>query len=235
MSDRMPPDAPLARAWFRATALAALSRPSAALAVLDTALTLPVEPAINLGIGPYTNGRPEYSATPGWIAWWVASELAVHGDTIAARQAAERSVAWYRSRPPDERATFEERLVAAWSLDLAGARNDAEELARGLLRDDSSNVDVVGELATLAVERQDTARADSLDGWLAMQPVARVGWSALVYRARVAALSGRPDSAVARTREALEVGAWPGWIHLDPAFVALAKRKDFAELTAPKD
>jgi hypothetical protein len=96
-------------------------------------------------------------------------------------------------------------------------------------------VDVVGELATLAVERQDTARADSLDGWLAMQPVARVGWSALVYRARVAALSGRPDSAVARTREALEVGAWPGWIHLDPAFVALAKRKDFTELTGPKD
>ena len=235
ISDRVPPGASLARAWIRATALAALSRPSAALAVLDTALTLPVEPAINLGIGPYTNGRPEYAATPGWVAWWVASELAVHGDTIAARQAAERGVAWYRSRPADERATFEERLVAAWSLDLAGARNDAEQMARGLLRDDSSNVDVVGELATLAAERNDSARADSLDGWLAMQPVARVGWSALVYRARVAALRNRPDSAVARTREALEVGAWPGWIHLDPAFVALQRRKDFVELTRPKD
>jgi DNA-binding SARP family transcriptional activator len=235
MSDRMPGDAPLARAWIRATALAALARPSAALAVLDTALTLPVEPAINLGIGPYTDGRPEYSATPGWIAWWVACELAVHGDTIAARQAAERSVAWYRGRPPDERATLEERLVAAWSLDLAGARNDAEQMALGLLRDDSSNVDVVGELATLAAERNDSTGADSLDAWLARQPVGRVGWSALVYRARVAALRGRLDSAVARTREALEVGAWPGWIHLDPAFVALQKRKDFVELTGPRD
>ena len=234
-SSRVPPGAPLTRAWLRATALAALSRPSAALAVLDTALTLPVETANDLGIGPYTNGRPEYSATPGWIAWWVGSELAVHGDTIASRQAAERAVAWYRSRPPDERATFEERLVAAWSLDMAGARSDAEQMARGLLLEDSSNVDVVGELATLAAERADTARADSLDRWLAVQPVARVGWSALVYRARVAVLRGRPDSAVARTREALDAGAWPGWIHLDPAFVALRKRRDFVALTAPRD
>ena len=96
-------------------------------------------------------------------------------------------------------------------------------------------MDVVGELATLAAEQEDTARADSLDGWLAVQPVARVGWSALVYRARLAVLRGRPDSAVARTRQALDAGAWPGWIHLDPAFVLLRKRRDFVALTAPKD
>jgi DNA-binding SARP family transcriptional activator len=235
VTDRVTPGAPLTRAWLRAVAFAALSRPTAALALLDTALTLPVETANDLGLGPYTDGRPEYTATPAWIAWWVGCELAVHGDTIASRQAAQRAVAWYRSRPPDERATFEERLVAAWSLDLAGARADAEQMARGLLQDDSSNVDVVGELATLAAERADTARADSLDRWLAFRPVARVGWSALVYRARVAVLRGRPDSAVARTREALDAGAWPGWIHLDPAFVPLRKRRDFVALTAPKE
>ncbi len=235
VTDRMTPGAPLTRAWLRASAFAALSRPTAALALLDTALTLPVETANDLGLAPYTEGRPEYTATPAWIAWWVGCELAVHGDTVASRQAARRAVAWYRSRPPDERATFEERLVAAWSLDMAGARADAEQMARGLLLDDSSNVDVVGELATLAAERADSARADSLDRWLALQPVARVGWSALVYRARVAVLRGRPDSAVVRTREALDAGAWPGWIHLDPAFVPLRRRRDFVALTAPKD
>lgn len=235
VTDRMTPGAPLTRAWLRAATFAALSRPTAALALLDTAMTLPVETANDLGLGPYTDGRPEYSATPAWIAWWVGCELAVHGDTVASRQAAQRAVAWYRSRPPDERATFEERLVAAWSLDMAGARTDAEQMARQLLLEDSSNVDVVGELATLAAEREDTARADSLDGWLAVQPVVRVGWSALVYRARLAVLRGRPDSAVARTREALDAGAWPGWIHLDPAFVPLRNRRDFVALTAPKD
>ena len=79
VSDRMTPGAPLTRAWIRATALAALGRPTASLAMVDTALTLPVETANDLGIAPYTNGRPEYSATPGWIAWWVGCELAVHG------------------------------------------------------------------------------------------------------------------------------------------------------------
>ena len=235
VTDRMTPGAPLTRVWLRAVAFAALSRPTAALALLDTAMTLPVETANDVGLAPYTVGRPEYSATPAWIAWWVGCELAVHGDTIASRQAAQRAVAWYRSRRPDERATFEERLVAAWSLDMAGAPTDAEPVARELLLEDSSNVDVVGELATLAAEREDTVRADSLDRWLAIQPVARVGWSALVYRARLAVLRGFPDSAVARTREALDAGAWPGWIHLDPAFVPLRKRRDFVALTAPKD
>ena len=235
VTDRMTPGAPLTRILLRATALAALSRPTAALALLDTALTLPVETANDIGLAPYTDGRPEYTTTPAWIAWWVGCELAVHGDSVAARQAAQRAVAWYRSRPPEERATFEERLVAAWSLEMAGSRVEAEAIARQLLEDSTANVDVQAELASLAAERGDVARADSIDRWLAAQPVSRANWSALIYRARVAALLGRLDSAVALTREALDAGAWPGWIHREPAFVPLHRRPDFVALTAPKD
>ena len=233
-ADRMPRSSPLTRAWYRAVALAALGRPTAALGVLDSALPLPVETVNNVGLAPFTDGRPQYDATPGWIAWWVACELAVHGDTVASRQAAMRSVAWYRSRPADERATFEERLVMSWALELAGQLGDADTLARHLLAEDSSNVDVVGELASVAARRGDTARADSLDRWLAAQPVARVGWSADVYRAHLAALLGRGDAAVARVREALDHGAWPTWIHIDPALVALRSRADFVALTKPR-
>ena len=96
-------------------------------------------------------------------------------------------------------------------------------------------MDVQAELASLAAERGDVARADSIDRWLAAQPVSRVNWSALIYRARVAALLGRLDSAVTLTREALDAGAWPGWIHREPAFVPLLHRPDFVALTAPKD
>jgi DNA-binding SARP family transcriptional activator/tetratricopeptide (TPR) repeat protein len=235
VTDRMAPGAPLTRIWIRATALAALSRPTAALALLDSALTLPVETANDIGLAPYTDGRPEYTTTPAWIAWWVGCELAVHGDSVAARQAAQRAVAWYRSRPPEERATFEERLVAAWSLEMAGSRVEAEAIARQLLQEDTTNVDVQAELAGLAAERGDVARADSIDRWLAAQPVSQANWSALIYRARVAALLGRLDSAVALTRQALDAGAWPGWIHREPAFVPLHGRPDFVALTAPKD
>jgi DNA-binding SARP family transcriptional activator/TolB-like protein/tetratricopeptide (TPR) repeat protein len=234
-ADRVPPGAPLGRIWLRGSALAALSRPTAALALLDSALVLPVETVSDIGLAPYTDGRPQYTVTPGWVANWISRELAFHGDTVASRQAATRAVAWYRSRPPEERSTLEERLVATWSLEMLGEYADAEKMARQLIAEDSMNVDFRGELAGLAAERGDTALADSLDRWLAAQPVARVSWTASMYRARVAALLGRRDDAVARTREALDEGAWPRWLHQEPALAPLRARRDFVALTAPRD
>jgi DNA-binding SARP family transcriptional activator/TolB-like protein/tetratricopeptide (TPR) repeat protein len=234
-ANRVPPGAPLSRIWLQGSALAALSRPSAVLALLDSALALPVETVGDIGLAPFTDGRPQYTETPAWVANWISRELAVHGDTVAARQAAARAVAWYRGRTPEERSTFEERLVASWSLEMLGAYADASRIARQLVAEDSTNVDFRGELAGLAAERGDTALADSLDRWLAAQPVARVSWTASVYRARVAALLGRRDSAVARTREALDEGAWPGWFHQEPALALLRDRADFRALMAPRD
>ena len=233
-ADRIPTSAPLSRAWMRGRALAALSRPTAALGVIDSALGLPVE-MTNLGLAPYTDGRPQYTATPGWVANWIARELAVHGDSVAARQAAARAIAWYRSRPADERATPEERLVASWSLEMLRAYPEAIAISRQLVAEDSTNVDYRGELAGLAAETGDTALADSLDRWLAAQPVSRVSWTGSLYRARLAALLGRGDAAVARTRDALDEGAWPLWIHFDPALASLRGRADFIALTAPRN
>ena len=234
-ADRLPPGAPLNRVWLRGSALAALSRPTAVLTLLDSALTLPVETASDIGLAPYTDGRPQYTVTPGWVANWISRELAFHGDTVAARQAARRAVAWYRSRPALERATPEERLVAAWSLEMLGAYPEADRIARGLVAEDSTNVDFRGELAGLAAERGDTVLAEAEDRWLAAQPVSRVSWSASMYRARLAALLGRPDSAVARAREALDEGAWPRWLHQEPELAPLRNRADFAALIAPRD
>jgi TolB-like protein len=223
-ADHAPSSAPLNRIWMRARALAALGRPTAVLALLDSAMTLPFEAAGFIGLAPFTNGRPQYSATPAWVADWVAHELAVHGDTVAARQAATRAVAWYRARSPEERGTVEERLVAAWSLEMLGNYAEAAALTAQLIAEDSVNVDFRGELAGLAAERGDTVLADSLDQWLAAQPTSRVGWSASVYRARVAELLGRGDAAMARIREARDDGAWPLWLHVDSGLVLLRRK-----------
>jgi tetratricopeptide (TPR) repeat protein len=235
ITDRIPPGAPLTRAWLRGSALAALSRPAEALALIDTSLAFRVETVGDLGLAPYTDGRPQYTMTPGWVANWISRELAFHGDTVAARLAAARAVEWYQSRPAYERSTPEERLVAAWSLEMLGAYAPAEQLARQLVAEDSSNVDFRGELAGLAAERHDTALADSLDRWLAAQPVSRVTWTASIYRARVAALRGNSDDAVARTREALDEGAWPRWFHQEPELVRLRGRPDYAAMLAPRN
>ncbi|HEX5387718.1 MAG TPA: BTAD domain-containing putative transcriptional regulator [Gemmatimonadales bacterium] len=234
-ADHVPLAAPLTRVWFRGNALAALARPTAVLALIDSSLALPAETASDIGLAPYTEGRPEYTVTPGWVANWLARELLFHGDTVAARQAAMRAVVWYRGRSAEERATIEERLTAAWSLEVLGAYPEAEDIARGLVAEDSTNVDFRGELAGLAAQRGDTALADSLDRWLAAQPVSRVSWTASIYRARVAALLGRSDDAVARVRESFDEGLWPTWIHQEPALVPLRARRDFAALVAPKD
>ena len=225
---------PLTRIWARGSALAALDRPAELLALLDSSLTLPVETVSDIGLAPFTDGRPQYTVTPAWVANWIARELVTHGDTSTARQAALRAVDWYRGRPAPERATIEERLVQAWSLEMLRQFAEAEQVTRALVATDSTNVDFRGELAGLAAEQGKTALADSLDRWLAAQAPARVGWSATLYRARVAALAGRSDDAMARLREAFDLGIWPDWLHEEPAFVALRRRADFAALTAPR-
>ena len=233
-ADHVPVSAPLTRVWLRGTPLAVLGRRAELLALLDSSLTLPVETTSDIGLAPFTDGRPQYTVTPAWVANWIARELVTHGDTATAREAALRAVEWYQNRTAAERATIEEQLVQAWSLEVLHRFAEAERVARALVAIDSTNVDFRGELAGLAAEQGQTALADSLDRWLAAQSPARVNWTASLYRARVAALAGRPDDAMARLREAFDLGLWPNWLHEEPAFVELRKRPDFAALTAPR-
>lgn len=225
---------PLTRVWARGSALAALARPAELLALLDSSLTLPVETVSDIGLAPFTDGRPQYTVTPAYVSNWIARELVTHGDTATARQAALRAVDWYRGRTALERATIEERLVEAWSLEMLHRFAEAEGMTRALVAADSTNVDFRGELAGLATEQGNMALADSLDRWLAAQAPARVSWTATLYRARVAALAGRSDDAMARLREAFDLGMWPAWLHEEPAFAALRRRADFTALTAPR-
>ena len=233
-ASRSPLFAPLDRAWMRARALSALARPVELLALVDTILTYPAETANDIGLGPYTNGRPAYTATAGWVTVWIARELMAHGDAATARKVAARSYAWYRSRPSLERDTPEERLVASWALDLMGSYDDADRIARTLVREDTANIDYRGVLAGSLAAQGDTTDAESLDAWLTARPEVKGEWSAAFYRAHDAVLLHHPADAVARVREALDNGAWPMWIHIDPPLATLAPRRDMTQLTAPR-
>lgn len=231
----MPSVAPLTKAWLEGRALAALGRPAETLALVDTAFTLQTETSNSIGLAPYMNGRPEYSATPAWVAVWIARELAVHGDSATSRLVAARALAWYKARPPEEHAAVEERLVAVWSQELMGAYAEAEQGARSLIAEDSANVDYKGILGSLAAERGDTALADSVDRWLARQTGDVVSWSASYYRARTAALLGRRADAIARLRDTIDEGVWMTYVHIDPAFISLRAMPEYIALTALKD
>jgi len=235
IADQVSPGAPLIRAWLRGRALSALSRPAELLALIDTALTLPVETANDIGLAPYTDGRPQYSATPAWVAVYIARELAVHGNPTTARQVAARALGWYRARSANERSTFEERLVAAMSLDMIGANAEAESGLRTLLHEDTANVDYKGLIGSLAAERGDTALADSVDSWLARRTGDQVSWSASYYRTRNDALLGRRSDAVARLREAIDKGAWPMYLHEDPALTGVRDSRASVAVAALRD
>ena len=97
------------------------------------------------------------------------------------------------------------------------------------------NVDYRGELAGLAAERGDSARADSIDAWLARQQGDAVAWSASFYRARDAAFLGRDAKAIALLRQTIEQGSWPYYLHMEPAFARLRTNREFTALLAPKD
>jgi DNA-binding SARP family transcriptional activator/TolB-like protein len=232
---RIPSYAPLNRAWMRGRALAALGRPSETLGLADTIVTLSAETANDIGLGPYTDGRPPYTATAGWVTVWIARELMAHGDPATARKVAARSYAWYRARPPLERETPEERLVASWALDLMGSYAESGQVARALIMDDSTNIDYRGALASPLAAQGNALAADSVDAWLAGRTDVRASWSAAFYRARTAALLGRKAQSVAFVRDALDHGAWPMWIHIDPPIASLASRQDMLQLTSARD
>jgi hypothetical protein len=89
-------------------------------------------------------------------------------------------------------------------------------------------------MAGVAAASGDTVLADQLDGWLAGLPPKRAQWGASFYRARAASMRGHPDDAVGLLRETLAKGAWPYWVHLDPALHRLASRPDYIALTKPR-
>lgn len=218
----------------RGRALVGLGRGAEAVSLIDSTFTLPSEPGLTTGMLPTTDGRPEYSGSAAWVALWVARELSVHGDSVSGTAVARRAVTWIDALPREDRDAYEMRAFRAQFLEQAGAFAAAKQDVQRLIDDDTANVDYRGIMAGLAAESGDSAQADRLDAWLASLPPARALWAASFYRARLASLRGRPADAVAFVHETLEKGAWPFWIHIDPALHRLATRADYIALTKPR-
>jgi DNA-binding SARP family transcriptional activator/TolB-like protein len=224
----------MGRFLLRGRALAGVGRPADALAGLDSAFRVASEPGLAGGMAPNTDGRAEYTGSAAWVGLWVAHELHVHGDSADGRTAAIRTLAWLDRLPRIDREAPEMRLFEIQFLEQAGRTTDALQVAQRLVAEDSSNVDYRGLTAGLAAENGDTALATRLDAWLSALPPERALWGASFYRARLASLRSRPAEAVGLLRETLARGAWPYWVHADPALHRLVARPDYVALMAPR-
>ncbi|MGH7535573.1 MAG: hypothetical protein ACREMG_08300, partial [Gemmatimonadales bacterium] len=141
----------LAPRLLGAQALAGLGRSADALRELDVAVGLPEDKTVRVFGG----------ITPGTVCYFVATELAVHGDSGAGRRAAEQAVEWYREGSGDRLAGRYDRLYLARSLALLGRLDEAVAVAAFGQATDSSDVLYLGLRGVLAARQglTDVARA----------------------------------------------------------------------------
>jgi tRNA A-37 threonylcarbamoyl transferase component Bud32/tetratricopeptide (TPR) repeat protein len=172
-----------------------------------------------------------------WYLSRVGHELRVHGYPDAARAVFDESITWYRSRSQDAE---EKRAELAEALYQAGRWDDARPLYEELARQRPKDRLYLAALGKLAARRGDRAAALSASEQLRSMrnPVTGdVVPAVTLERARIAALLGNREEAVALLQQGIGQGAYmaPQWgVHDEIDFASLQDYPPFRELVRPK-
>jgi tetratricopeptide (TPR) repeat protein len=130
-----------------------------------------------------------------------AASFSACGDTAAARRLLTSALAALDGMPSAR--VGRQRLDRAQVLYELGRLGEAEVVLREIVAGDSANVDARGYLGFIAVLRRDTAAARGADAWLEAARAPHV-FTRTMYRARVAALRGDRERALALLGPALD-------------------------------
>ena len=148
-------------------------------------------------------------------------ELVAHGYSDAGRAACARAAAWYSHRPASETGQYGHRELIARALYCAGRWEEARVIYQGLASEDSTNLLVWARVGGLAARRGDSVEVARVEQWLAQRDTSFMGPYA---RARLAAIKGDPERAMALLQNAWERGM-PTFEfgHIDPDLTLLWK------------
>jgi len=169
---------------------------------------------------------------PGWLMHDIALELNAHGLGDDARRMWSRALAWHTAQPSG---SAEERMIRQYIVfehHLLGKYDEAHQAFASLLARFPDDRFYRTGAAYVAARTGDTA--------LALRTVAELRADTSVndnYAARILALLGRKDEAVAALRQYLNRGgrfALGGW-HIVPEFDGLRDYPPFVALVALKD
>ncbi len=205
--------------WFRLRAQAALGRATDIWKGYDEVQSFPPSP----------------EGTPGGIMTSCAVELRKHGFGEASIEAIKKAISWYESRPDSERQSRVRQSALAGAYYLAGRYSDARTIYENLLRQSPNNLNYQGYLGTIAARVRDTSEARRIDDLLKRTNRPYLFGSQTYWRARIAAILGQQESAVALLREALAQGQSYTRLHPDPDLDLLKDYPPFQELVKPKD
>ena len=179
--------------------------------------------------------RAEPSMTPGSTMRRIGLELRAHGQRAAADTAFARALRWYEELPLTVQRTRPTRTQIAIALYAAGRWDDAQRMFARLAADAPDDLDHVGYLGALAARRHDTSAARRADSLLMSVRQPYVFGRPTYWRARIAALGGDRERAVALLRQALEEGRGYWLIHPEPDFDGLRDLPAFQKLVRLKD
>src|SRR5881396_407287 len=211
-------------------------------------------------IGERLVEAPSLPPQPGWspadIAIIAALELAAHDHQADAPAAGMWAVRWLEGRPGAEVHSVANRFRLALAYYVVGRLDDTRRLLEGLASeraagvpdyatmrwiavitgDSPDRVTVQGFLGVLAARQERRADALALDRTLqAMSPTYLYGRHTM-WRARIHAVLGERDAAVALVQEAFAQG-YPrgGVMHLYPSLWSLRDYPPYRELLTPKE
>jgi tetratricopeptide (TPR) repeat protein len=169
------------------------------------------------------------------MAECVALELRAHGHPEAARRVLDRVIAWFLSGGAMAVST-DDSFPCIWhhfnAFYYAGRWDEARQSYERALAADSGSIKAHAALGALAARRGDSAEVSRMDAWLRSHP----GDAHATYdQARIAALLGDREGAVALLRHAFEQGLRGRmYVHIDPDFEALREYPPYRELIRPK-
>jgi TolB-like protein len=203
---------------------------------------------------------PSLPPQPGWspadIALIAALELAAHDHRAEGQAAGAWAVRWLEGRPAAEVGSVANRFRLALAYYVGGRVDDARRLLEGLTSEKAAGVPDYATMRWIAVITGDSPDPVTLQGFLgvvaarqqqraealradralqAMRPRYLYGRNTM-WRARIRAVLGERDSAVALIQEAFAQG-YPrgGVMHLYPSLWSLRDYPPFRELLTPKE
>ena len=174
-------------------------------------------------------------ATPADAMLFAARELRAHGHREESLRLAERAVAWYRGRPPQESTPESRQRGLADALFWAEQWNDSRVLFESLASGGSPQVDDTGMLGVTAARAGDRATALRVAGELERLDRKWLFGVHTYYRAGIAANLGEKEKAVELLREAFAQGqAYGTDLHSSLTLEPLWDYPPFQELLRPK-
>ena len=145
-------------------------------------------------------------ATPGYVMLSAAEELRAHGHREASLKMASRAVDWYRSRVGEEARKEDMRTGLGDALYRAERWEEANAVFASLAAEHPDNVVYKGLLGTLAARRGDRAKAQRIAEELRRIENPYLTGDQTFRSARIIAVLGDKERAVALLREAIAQG-----------------------------